>query len=735
MILFLLFLTLVSGALLIKLPLLGLFFMVIITYISVVKKLSLYKVSILFIALLISSSYFYNDRNQFNERTVDHFLIYDYKYYNDSIQYVGKNNKEKFNIYLNDDSHLPIGTLCKGNFTVTVPSKERNFIKRNQQLSMKISNTSGNIYIDNLLSCEQQPLSILMKINELKYTYTKKVLDSSNYNYRGDILMLSIGNKMTLSNEFFSALQKLGIYHLYVISGTHVAYITMILMYVFSKFRIPIEYVKVITIIILILFLLMNVFSPSVFRAVLMAILLITTSFFNKKPYLAVISVTAIIQFIINPYIIFHAGFQLSYVTTFIIILSRDFFKEKSSLLQILIVTVICEICTIVLIIFHFNEISISGIVMNILFSPVFSCIIFPAVLIYNVSLFTYFPKFLDEGLNIIFVLNHKIILFLGQIIEHRLTIQNISAYFIVIFIILSYILIRAILIKRISHIILVTFMFVCTIFLSTLKLSNDIKLVMVDVGQGDAFLIIDEKYDQTVLVDTGGKYYRNDYEIRLSEKTVLPYLKEAGIKTIDLLVITHMDNDHMGEALHINDKLNIKNLYINPQDEKITDEFLNHFNNTNIIFSTEVDELNFKRMQLKNINNIDNVNNSNDQSIVLDISVFNNNILMLGDISLEYEKEILKEVENIDVVKIGHHGSNTSTSMELAKFPFHLALVSSGVNNRYDHPHKEVIERLLENDKKILNTQHTGMVEITFKKEYYCVRTKLQKQENKCYK
>lgn len=735
MILFLLFLTLVSGALLIKIPLLGLFFMVIITYISIVKKISLYKISILFIALLISSSYFYNDRNQFNERTVDHFLIYDYKYYNDSIQYVGKNNKEKFNVYLNDDTHLPIGTLCKGNFKVTVPDKERNFIKRNQQLSMKISKTSGNIYIDSSLICEKQPLSILMKINELKYTYTKKVLNSSSYNYIGDILMLSIGNKMTLSNEFFSALQKLGIYHLYVISGTHVAYITMILMFVFSKLRIPIEYVKMITIVILILFLLMNVFSPSVFRAVLMAILLITASFFNKRPYLAVISATAIVQFIINPYIIFHAGFQLSYVTTFIIILSRDLFKEKSPLLQMIIVTVICEICTIVLIIFHFNEISLSGIVMNILFSPVFSCVIFPAVLIYNVSLFTYFPKFLDEALNIIFVLNHKIILFLGQIIEHRFTIQNISAYYIVIFIILSYILIRVILTKRFSHIILVTFIFIIAIFLSSLKLSNDIKLVMVDVGQGDAFLIIDEKYDQTVLVDTGGKFYRNDYELPLSEKTVLPYLKESGIKTIDLLVITHMDNDHMGEALHINDKLNIKNLYINPLDEKISNEFLNQFNNTNIIFSTEVDELNFKRMQLKNVNNIDNVNNSNDQSIVLDISLLNNNILMLGDISLEYEKEILKKVENIDIVKIGHHGSNTSTSVELAEYPFHLALVSSGVNNRYGHPHKEVIERLIENDKKILNTQYTGMVEITFKKEYYCVRTKLQKQENKCYK
>lgn len=620
MILFLLFLTLVSGALLIKLPLLGLFFMVIITYISIVKKISLYKVSILFIALLISSSYFYNDRNQFNERTVNHFLIYDYKYSNDSIQYVGKNNKEKFNVYLNGDSHLPIGSLCKGNFKVTVPDKERNFIKRNQQLSMKISNTSGNIYIDDSLICEKQPLSILMKINELKYTYTKKVLNSSSYDYRGDILMLSIGNKMTLSNEFFSALQKLGIYHLYVISGTHVAYITMSIMFVLSKLKIPIEYVKMITIIILILFLLMNIFSPSVLRAVLMAILLITASFFNKQPYIAVISVTAIIQFIINPYIIFHAGFQLSYVTTFIIILSRDFFKEKSPLSQIIIVTVICEICTIVFIIFHFNEISISGIVMNILFSPVFSCVIFPAVLIYNVSLFTYFPKVLDEGLNMIFVVNHKIILFLGHIIEHRLVIQNINTYYIVILIILSYILIRFILTKRFSHIFIVTIIFVAVIFLSTFKFSNDIKLVMIDVGQGDAFLIIDEKYDQTVLVDTGGKYYRNDYEIRLSEKTMLPYLKESGIKTIDLLVITHMDNDHMGEALYINDKLNIKNLFINPLDEKISDEFLNQFNQTNIIFSTEVDKLNLKRIQLKNVNHIDNVNNSNDQSIVLEI-------------------------------------------------------------------------------------------------------------------
>ena len=107
----------------------------------------------------------------------------------------------------------------------------------------------------------------------------------------------------------------------------------------------------------------------------------------------------------------------------------------------------------------------------------------------------------------------------------------------------------------------------------------------------------------------------------------------------------------------------------------------------------------------------------------------------MLGDLSVEYEEEILKNVNKIDIVKIGHHGSNTSTGVDLVEREFNLALISSGVNNSYGHPHKEVTDLLTKYNKEIVSTKESGMVEITFKKNGYCTKHKLRKIENRCYK
>jgi ComEC/Rec2-related protein len=152
-----------------------------------------------------------------------------------------------------------------------------------------------------------------------------KVLDSSLHDYKFDILTLSVGNKNYISPEFFDALQKLGIYHLYVISGTHVAFLSAVIFGILKFFRLPVNMIKVIIIISLIFFLFLNFFSPSVLRAVFMGVLLLICSFFKQKPYLAIISLSALIQLIINPYVIYHAGFQLSYVTTYFILLARPY--------------------------------------------------------------------------------------------------------------------------------------------------------------------------------------------------------------------------------------------------------------------------------------------------------------------------------------------------------------------------------------------------------------------------
>src|SRR5699024_12349883 len=102
----------------------------------------------------------------------------------------------------------------------------------------------------------------------------------------------------------------------------------------------PVNMIKVIIIISLIFFLFLNFFSPSVFRAVFMGVLLLICSFFKQKPYLAIISLSALIQLIINPYVIYHAGFQLSYVTTYFILLLLPLFMNFYYLVLLFLISV-----------------------------------------------------------------------------------------------------------------------------------------------------------------------------------------------------------------------------------------------------------------------------------------------------------------------------------------------------------------------------------------------------------
>src|SRR5699024_1715640 len=150
-------------------------------------------------------------------------------------------------------------------------------------------------------------------------------------------------------------------YHLYVISGTHVAFLSAFIFGFLRLLRVPVNTIKIIIILSLILFLFLNFFSPSVLRAVFMGVLLLVCSFFKKKPYLAIISLSALIQLIINPYVIFHAGFQLSYVTTYFILLTRPLFMHYSAPVQLVMITIISELSTLVIVLLHFNEISLSG--------------------------------------------------------------------------------------------------------------------------------------------------------------------------------------------------------------------------------------------------------------------------------------------------------------------------------------------------------------------------------------
>ena len=240
----------------------------------------------------------------------------------------------------------------------------------------------------------------------------------------------------------------------------------------------------------------------------------------------------------------------------------------------------------------------------------------------------------------------------------------------------------------------------------------------MIDVGQGDSFLITSN--NKSMLIDTGGvmSYYTEEwmqYEKTSSGVYLVNFLKTLGITKLDYLVLTHGDYDHAGEALTIMDEIEVKNVFfngneLNTLEKKIWKSSSNHYK------LTEGDSFNLGNFNFLVISNT--YPDENDSSLVLYSTIYDKRLLFMGDASIKSEEYILDnyDISDIAILKVGHHGSRTSSSEEfIDKVNPTYALISAGVDNKFNHPHKEVIERLEENGSIIYNTQINGMVMFDF--------------------
>lgn len=730
MTLFYFLISIITGCTIIISPLTGLFFYAILLYSCYLKGRSLWFKISLSLSAAAAAFIYSGEAPDFSPSTLSHIVIEDYKYYTDSLHYIVTSDDRTYEMYDEAGSvALRIGDICTGSLPVSLPQEQRNFIKNDGQQTLRINELSGRIYLNDaaILKCESGSLTFSQKFSLIRYKYMSKVLDSSLHDYKFDILTLSVGNKNYISPEFFDALQKLGIYHLYVISGTHVAFLSAVIFGILKFFRLPVNIIKVIIIISLIFFLFLNFFSPSVLRAVFMGVLLLICSFFKQKPYLAIISLSALIQLIINPYVIYHAGFQLSYVTTYFILLARPLFMNCANLVQLILITVISELSTLVIVLINFNEISISGLILNIFFVPLFSFIIFPSVIIYNILLFFHVPPAIDTLYHFLYTLMKDSIYYLAGAFKHRFPVKNLPDVSIIIMLFLTYRLSVHVLTFKLKKIISCILVFLFVLFLSQQHLNRDFTLTMVDVGQGDAFVIRDHKNKKTVLLDTGGTYQHDENRINLSDKTLLPYLKEQGVDFIDVIIISHLDLDHSGEVLNILSKKNVGNIIMNTEDVKFDDwlktvsyEHRGLIRNSGDMESFSVGNIHFDHLIVPGA-----APDSNEQSVVLKAHLNSFSILFTGDIGLVTEAELtaLYNLES-DILKVGHHGSDTSSGKEFinAVEP-EIALISAGVNNRYGHPHSSVIENLAAS--RIISTKDKGMVEFSINHDTICIRAK----------
>ena len=224
----------------------------------------------------------------------------------------------------------------------------------------------------------------------------------------------------------------------------------------------------------------------------------------------------------------------------------------------------------------------------------------------------------------------------------------------------------------------------------------------MIDIGQGDAFLINDK--NDYYLIDVGGPKYKT-YDS--GQRIMVPYLKSIGVKKIKAIFISHEDKDHVGNLDTILDNFKVEKIIA---DDKISDDFRKY----KPILMKKHDKVPLKDGYIECVFEGAEAEERNDRSLGLMVNIGGVKILTMGDLSSEYEDTLNLQA---DILKLSHHGSRFSSSKEfIDKVNPKVCLISAGRNNTYGHPSNEVLENI--KGKLIYNTQEDGLVTIEFGKK-----------------
>ncbi len=247
--------------------------------------------------------------------------------------------------------------------------------------------------------------------------------------------------------------------------------------------------------------------------------------------------------------------------------------------------------------------------------------------------------------------------------------------------------------------------------------MNNEIHFL--NVGQGDSVLLR-LKYWNAILIDTGGNI---GYDI--SKNTLIPYLKSIGVNKINYLVISHGDFDHMGGAINLVNNFKVEKVIFNcGKYNDLEKELIKVLDKKKIKYYSCIKELNIDKNKLYFLQTKE-YDNENDNSNVIYTKLNGYKFMFMGDAGVTTEKEIINKynLQDIDVLKVGHHGSKTSSGKEFINvINPKYSIISVGKNNRYGHPNKEVLENL--DDSKIYRTDEDGSIMFKIKNNKLKIET-----------
>ena len=463
-------------------------------------------------------------------------------------------------------------------------------------------------------------------------------------------------------------------------SGLYVGLFALMLNYILGLFMKD-KYSELITISLLAIYMVFTIPKFSVIRVVFLLLLKwINKNLLKKKfNYLEVISFGGIICLIFDHFLAYQDSFILGFSIPIISYLIKDIYvdnKYQSYFFKSLTIYLFFIPFEIV----YYHKVVILSFPLQIISTPLFMMIGITSLLcFFRIPIYAFDRLF-------IFLLRGYITgiksLSFGPYLPELPEIMLLIYYFIYL-VYLYYLSIGFRPIERGLSIGLVSIVLIHAIPLNN-RLTNEVSFV--NVGQGDCALI--REHNRVTLIDTGGLTYSD-----IANNNLIPFLRKNRIYKIDSVFITHYDYDHYGALENLQKEYRVDHIYDYYSSFPVSVGHLT-FNNYNIYGVTSSEE--------------------NDRSLVLSFHILNKDFVIMGDAPSYIEKKIMKDHESIpcDILKVGHHGSDTSSCEEFITYMNpKTAIVSCGKNNKFGHPSKSVIETLNRHSIKIRRTDLEGTI------------------------
>jgi competence protein ComEC len=570
--------------------------------------------------------------------------------------------------------------------------------------------------------------SFLFSFRETLKKYILQLYSSETGSW---ISALVLGDDSHISEAITELFQDWGLSHILAISGLHIGLVVGLFYFLTIKLNVLTkEKAQLLIIIFLPLYAVLAGGEPSVWRATLMVIIVIILQKVHiRLSTTDIISVTFLLLLLADKYLIYHVGFQFSFLVSFGIILSRKWIgQSKYVFFQLLRLSFVSQMIIVPLQIIYFYSFNPLSILLNVIVVPYFSLFVIPCMFL----LFVIAPiHILAKPLEWFFTIVHQYVFLTPLEFFHNVAYfpwwsgflpPLIIILYYGLFLMMMYYMEKGIQVRG----------FICGVFVTLVLLFSMLRpylspfgtVTVLDIGQGDAIVIELPFRKGVLIVDAGAGFSFNQTEPSKSNysRIIKPFLRYKGIQKIDGIVISHEDTDHAGSVNYIVDDFEVKEIIISTfyqLEEELKNDWLQRGVSILRIQAGDFFDLKGKRFTILSPG-VDK-KGTNENSLVMLTELGNKSWLFTGDIDQEVEREIIRNYPNlmVDVLKIAHHGSKTSTDPSfITELNPTYALISVGKHNRYGHPSSEVISILEDNYIHVFRTDEQGAIIYQFSKD-----------------